>query len=172
MSTNYLKENLKYIRKKLGKSQAEIALYMGKRATAISSWENGLSEPSIDDIQKLTDLFGVSIGDIIGIEITDVYLNLDKGSKEIAGNVHLNVHPSVHLKGKKEGNQGVHEQPLTADSTVELLLQTQQSFIKSLEQLNAIQSRRVAYLEEEIRRYKAEIPKIGGAMEDQQMETG
>jgi transcriptional regulator with XRE-family HTH domain len=69
MHNNHLPNNLKFLRKKTGKSQADIALQVKKRGTAISSWENGLSEPSINDLLIIADYLGVNAGELIGVDI-------------------------------------------------------------------------------------------------------
>lgn len=65
----HLPSNLKKIRSYLGLTQADIALQLNKRNTAISSWENGLSSPSFKDIVKLSEIFGFPIADLIETEV-------------------------------------------------------------------------------------------------------
>ena len=101
MTAKYLASNLKYLRKKIGKSQSGIAFEVDKRSTAISSWENGQSEPSIDDMLKLSGIFGVTLNELIGVKLDDVHLIEKTNSEKNGENVLLNVPPSVHLKLKK-----------------------------------------------------------------------
>jgi transcriptional regulator with XRE-family HTH domain len=62
----YLHENLKTFRLVRGENQSIIGDLVGKKYTAVSSWENGLSSPSLEDTVKIADHFGVYVGDFIG----------------------------------------------------------------------------------------------------------
>jgi len=95
---NYLPKNLKYLRLRSGKSQAHIASYLGKRSTAISSWEAGLSTPSIADMIHLSDFYGIYVGDLIGKDIAkgvfdESFRVIKKGevSGEVSGEVLADV---------------------------------------------------------------------------------
>lgn len=172
MTSTYFALNLKFLRKKNGKSQAAIGVQLNKRSTAISSWENGLSEPSLDDLQKISDFFGVNIGDLIGIDIANVPSAENKNDEKTTGNVHLNVHPSVHLKGGKPRISTVKNPYLDVNYSLQKLVETLQAFNKILETQNAIQTKRIAELEEETARLKRDIPQIGQPMEGQRKDTG
>ena len=102
---SFLTINLKYLRKKSNKSQSDIALHVKKRGTAVSSWENGLSEPSITDLKLISDLFGVYIGDLIGKDLRNVNLNENEGDKKNEENVNLNVNHRVNLNAADEQKQ-------------------------------------------------------------------
>ncbi|SEN97135.1 DNA-binding transcriptional regulator, XRE-family HTH domain, partial [Peptostreptococcus russellii] len=61
-----LSSNLKYLRKKAGFSQDFIAKKLGyKSFTTIQKWESGVSEPSISIVNKLCNLYNVTINDIL-----------------------------------------------------------------------------------------------------------
>ncbi|WP_418564551.1 LexA family protein [Phascolarctobacterium faecium] len=61
-----LAANLRFYRKKFGLSQEQIAEKLGyKSFTTIQKWEMGISEPSLEKINILADLFGVSIDHLI-----------------------------------------------------------------------------------------------------------
>lgn len=61
-----LAENLRFYRKKFGLSQEQIAEKLGyKSFTTIQKWEMGISEPSLEKINILAELFGVSIDHLI-----------------------------------------------------------------------------------------------------------
>jgi transcriptional regulator with XRE-family HTH domain len=172
MAAIYFKQNLKFLRKENNKSQADIGLQVNKRSTAISSWENGLSEPSLEDLQIVSDYFGIYIGDLIGMDMADVHLKAKGGQEKNSQNVHLNVNRSVHLKGGKPPLSTGINPYLDTNYTLQKLVETQQSFIESLESQNAIQAKRIADLEEENARLKRDIPQIGKPMEDQRRDTG
>lgn len=56
--TNFSK-NLKALRKANRFTQKELADKLGVSHQAIASWEGGLREPSLDQILKIADIFGV-----------------------------------------------------------------------------------------------------------------
>lgn len=85
-----LGNTLTELRKKAKLTQSELGEKLSISAQAISKWENNLSEPDIDTLKKLANIYGVSISDILGeskdvteleeapanapIELYDVYL--------------------------------------------------------------------------------------------------
>ncbi|WP_190277400.1 LexA family transcriptional regulator [Taibaiella lutea] len=71
MLNNYFGSNLKFLRKKTVKSQSDIAILVNKRTTAISSWENNLSQPSFEDLFRLSDFFGIDIGLLLANDLSD-----------------------------------------------------------------------------------------------------
>jgi transcriptional regulator with XRE-family HTH domain len=61
----FLSQNLRYLRKKMGQSQAVISELVGKKQNTIGNWENAVSEPTISELAKLAQYFGVSIQDLL-----------------------------------------------------------------------------------------------------------
>jgi transcriptional regulator with XRE-family HTH domain len=57
---------LRFIRNLRRKTQVELALETGLSQTAISNFENGLTEPSEEEKEKLSGALGVGINDIFG----------------------------------------------------------------------------------------------------------
>jgi len=70
-------EKLKAERKKKGWSQEELAEYLYVSRQSVSKWENGQNYPSIEIIIKLSDLFGVSIDELLrsDAELTKKVIN-------------------------------------------------------------------------------------------------
>ena len=60
-------ENLKKIRSKKV-SQSVVAQQLGYGYTAVANYESGRNEPSIDDLIKIADYFGVSMDLLVGRE--------------------------------------------------------------------------------------------------------
>ena len=58
--------SLKYFRKKNGKTQKEIADFLGLTQTAYGNYELGKRQITPDKLAKLADLYGVSVDDLIG----------------------------------------------------------------------------------------------------------
>lgn len=164
MSNNYLPSNLRFLRILNGKSQSDIALQVKKKNTAISSWENGNSQPSLRDIEILSDFFGISTSDFVFKNLGDVHLNETvKGSKNIK-NVHLKVNPHVHLNGENTPSE-VHERAVEYESgkvvkaqkRVYNLEETMATALRALETANAVLERENAYLREENSRLKEDL---------------
>lgn len=61
----YFKENLAFLRKKLNKTQSEVALQVNKSQRIISNWERDNTEPSLEEIGILSDFFGVTSDDLL-----------------------------------------------------------------------------------------------------------
>jgi len=48
-----------------GKSQKELANYLGIRRQSVSRWENNLAFPSLEHLYDLSEFLEVSMGDIL-----------------------------------------------------------------------------------------------------------
>ena len=66
--------NIKTFRLREDMTQSELAKLVGVSRTAISSWEIGRTEPSIGDIEKLSEVFGCLKTDLIGPGAVDYFL--------------------------------------------------------------------------------------------------
>ena len=64
-------------------TQAELGAMLNVTSQAVSKWENGLSEPDMDSIRKLCEIFEISFDEFFGVEPKSV----DK--RETAGSVVL-----------------------------------------------------------------------------------
>jgi transcriptional regulator with XRE-family HTH domain len=58
-------ENIKQIRKDKGLQQKQVAVEVGIDQSNYNKIENGKREPSVDLLNKLANLFGVSVDDIL-----------------------------------------------------------------------------------------------------------
>lgn len=64
--------NLVTLRKKHGLTQLELAEKLNVSRQAISRWEVGAAVPSIDNLKTLSDIYGVSVDDILKGESASV----------------------------------------------------------------------------------------------------
>ena len=64
-------DNIKSLRMKAGLTQKDLAEKLFVTSQAVSRWENGDVEPSISTLQSLSDIFSVSIDEIIGRELKE-----------------------------------------------------------------------------------------------------
>ena len=66
MADNITGKNIKMLRKQKQLTQKELADMLGYGYTAISNYENGRNEPSIKDLIKISDIFDISVDELIG----------------------------------------------------------------------------------------------------------
>ena len=71
-------ENLKLYRNEKNLSQEQLAQQLHVVRQTISKWENGISLPDANLLSKLSDILGVSVGDLLGINI-----EVPEGKKEL-----------------------------------------------------------------------------------------
>ena len=58
--------NLRKIREENKMQQKDVAEKLFRTTACISSWEKGKTEPSIDDLKELANLFGTTIDYLVG----------------------------------------------------------------------------------------------------------
>lgn len=63
-----IKFKIKELRKENNLTQKQLAKLVNKSETGLASWEQGLSEPSVNDIRLLCEIFGVSADYLLGLE--------------------------------------------------------------------------------------------------------
>ena len=66
---NYLSGNIRYLRRKAGQNQAELARNFGKKQNTIGNWENGVSEPSIKELVVLSQIFMVGMEELVNRDL-------------------------------------------------------------------------------------------------------
>jgi len=102
--------NLKFLRKSKNLNQAQMLDFIGiKGNTRWSDYERGKANPPIDILLKISELFHITLDDLIKSELSNAHLignNTNKKSTEIA---HLNAHANAHLKGKTPPHSVVFE---------------------------------------------------------------
>ena len=57
-------ENIAYFRKKLGLTQEMLSERIGVTAQAVSKWENGVTNPDISLLPRISEALGIGIGDL------------------------------------------------------------------------------------------------------------
>lgn len=86
---NYFRQNLKYLRKKTGETQASIASQVGKGYTTIGNWESGASQPNLEELVKVANYFGVSLDNIIKIDMEkgNLTAEIEENTEDEKGNL-------------------------------------------------------------------------------------
>ena len=70
-------ENIKKMRKKLKITQDELAEKLSVTRQAVSNWENGKTEPDIETLTNISQIFDISIDELVD--------GIPKGIKELRG---------------------------------------------------------------------------------------
>lgn len=63
---NKIGNNLINLRNKIGKTQKEVADMLQVSDKTLGHWENNKREPSFEMLQKLADIYNVTIGELFG----------------------------------------------------------------------------------------------------------
>lgn len=66
---NYFPTNLRYLRKLHHITQVQLGEKLDKTGSLINMWEYGKREATLDDVRACADLFGVSITDIVCVDM-------------------------------------------------------------------------------------------------------
>ncbi len=61
-------ENFKYIRKQCGLSQQEVADKLQIKQSSVSDWENDVSRPDYEKLIALSELYDVTLYELLGID--------------------------------------------------------------------------------------------------------
>lgn len=62
-----IRDKLKELRKESGMTQKQVAKLLNKSETGYASWEQGLAEPSVNDLRLLCRIYSVSGDYILGL---------------------------------------------------------------------------------------------------------
>lgn len=62
---NYFAENIKYLRKMNHLTQKSLADRLGKTANAVSNWEQGIRQPTVNDMITVCNYFDIEIMDLM-----------------------------------------------------------------------------------------------------------
>ena len=57
----YLAKNLRFLRKKVGKTQGGLSVELNIGRTTIANYEAGLSEPNLENLVTFSKYFGISL---------------------------------------------------------------------------------------------------------------
>ena len=74
-----LGENIRRLRKQKGSSQETLAQQLHVVRQTISKWEKGISVPDAEMLQRLAELFEVSVGELLGPDIPEPERQTDLG---------------------------------------------------------------------------------------------
>lgn len=90
-----IQKNLIFYRKKMKKTQKDLAVALGVSAAAISSWECGNNSPDIDTLFLICNELQVGLYDICGLEAENTIMTDDECKL-------LNIYKSLNQTGRKK----------------------------------------------------------------------
>jgi DNA-binding XRE family transcriptional regulator len=128
MALDIWRVNLKILRNRLAKNQSYIASIVDKTQQTIGNWESGIGEPNIDELIKITNLFGISLDDFIKI----------KQIRSISS----------------ESNKNILQEPQADYTSTGNMVQTLSLAIRGLDAANILLQKKVLILEEANARLK------------------
>ena len=74
----YLANNLKFLRKKSGKTQDALSSAVNIGRTTIANYEAGISEPNLETLVTFSTFFGVSLDDLLSKNMEDIVKSNEK----------------------------------------------------------------------------------------------
>lgn len=148
------RQNLKICRKNLGLTQAQLALRIGRTQQTINNWEGGINDPSLEDIARLTIIFGISIDQFFN-DVQVIDKNKDaKNRKNVQLNVQGNVQPNGTYSASDPPKTMVVNEPdapygttPTAPSWLTEVIEAQSATVTTLQTALTQALRRIATLE-------------------------
>lgn len=73
-----LATNLKFLRKKSGKTQDALSSEVNIGRTTIANYEAGISEPNLENLLTFSNYFGISLDDLLSKNMEDAYKSTEK----------------------------------------------------------------------------------------------
>ena len=67
---NFLGKNIRHLRKQFAQTQSELADMMKKGQTTIGNWENGVSEPNVEELLRLSNYFATPIDLLVKVDLS------------------------------------------------------------------------------------------------------
>ena len=84
MKSNFLGNNIRYLRKKLNMSQEDLSSKLGyKSFSSVQKWESGIADPTFKTVERIANLFGVSMNDLTTKDLNAPLSFTDNKSKGI-----------------------------------------------------------------------------------------
>lgn len=114
----YLSENLRAFRKKLDRTQEEVAAAVGVTPQSVSKWERGETLPDVSLLPALANYFRTSIDALIGME----KINDDTAHTVIFRHVHAAVDAGDLLSAVAQLEDALHLHPSDCAFAAELAI--------------------------------------------------
>ncbi len=63
-------QNLKYLRRRSGLTQEQMAEKIGIKRSLLGAYEEGRADPRLNNLLKISEIFGIAVDNLIGIDLT------------------------------------------------------------------------------------------------------
>jgi transcriptional regulator with XRE-family HTH domain len=71
---HFLGKNLRHLRKQSSRTQSEVASLIQKGQTTIGNWENGISEPSLNELLIISNYFDITVDTLLKVDLAETQL--------------------------------------------------------------------------------------------------
>ena len=75
---HFLGKNLRYLRKQSSRTQSEIASLIQKGQTTIGNWENGISEPSLNELLIISNYFDIPVDTLLKADLAETQIPVSR----------------------------------------------------------------------------------------------
>lgn len=120
---HFLGKNLRYLRKQSSRTQSEIASLIQKGQTTVGNWENGISEPSLNELMIISNYFDIPL---------DTLLRVDLAETQIPSTRRQGIGPKPYNHSEKESSFA--EEPA---SSLAFVLKEIKDMQQKIEQISA-----------------------------------
>ena len=96
-----INNNIKYLRKEKGWTQQDLADELGVKRPQIGSYEEGRADPRIQTLMKLSNLFNISIDDLLGKDLSSPMEVTKRPTKILAITVDSQERENIELVPEK-----------------------------------------------------------------------
>lgn len=83
IAMHFLGKNLRYLRKQSSKTQSEIASLIKKGQTTVGNWENGISEPNLEELLIISNYFDIPLDTLLKVDLSEVNLFQRPGTSSV-----------------------------------------------------------------------------------------
>jgi transcriptional regulator with XRE-family HTH domain len=68
---HFLGKNLRHLRKQSSKTQSDIASLIKKGQTTVGNWENGISEPNLEELLIISNYFDIPLDVLLKVDLAE-----------------------------------------------------------------------------------------------------
>ena|SRR5579863_4631863 len=98
---HFLGKNLRHLRKQSSRTQSEIASLIQKGQTTIGNWENGISEPSLNELLIISNYFDISVDTLLKVDLAETQVAVSRPGGLLRAYLPNDKEP---LKAEEPGN--------------------------------------------------------------------
>ncbi len=103
-------DNIKYLRKQMHFTQEQMAQKIGIKRSLLGAYEEGRADPRLNNLQKMADIFNITLDMIIGKDLTKMPVN------EIRKNLRDQGFKVLAITTDTSGNENIELVPIKASA--------------------------------------------------------